>query len=286
MNISSLKIVSLKDRDDCNEKLLQEYIAKHPESLGLGDIELRSAEKIVQSGGRLDLLFQNSDEDIRYECEIQLGKTDESHIIRTIEYWDLEAKRYPQYKHIAVLIAEDVESRFLNVLQLFNRHIPIIVFKMTAVEKEDGVSLFFTKVVDECRTTVMDDEEDSEPTDRNYWEQKSCSKMLGLTDELLLIINQVDAAAKLNYKKNFIGLSRNGLPKNYCHFKPKKSFVNMFCKSIPSEVVLREAEELGLAIDPQEAKDRTRIRFAKIPSGTQVEVLKKIIDASKAAYGL
>ena len=28
----------------------------------------------------------------RYEVEIQLGRVDESHIIRTIEYWDIEKK--------------------------------------------------------------------------------------------------------------------------------------------------------------------------------------------------
>jgi len=43
-----------------------------------------------------------------YEIEIQLGSTDESHIIRTIEYWDIERKRYPQYDHTAVIIAEDI----------------------------------------------------------------------------------------------------------------------------------------------------------------------------------
>ena len=49
----------------------------------------------------------------RYKVEIRLGKTDECHIFRTIEYWDLERKRYPQYDHVAVFIAEDITSRFL-----------------------------------------------------------------------------------------------------------------------------------------------------------------------------
>jgi hypothetical protein len=44
----------------------------------------------------LDLLLQDADGNRRYEVEVQLGKTDESHIIRTIEYWDIERKRYPQ----------------------------------------------------------------------------------------------------------------------------------------------------------------------------------------------
>jgi hypothetical protein len=32
-----------------------------------------------------------------------LGATDESHIIRCIEYWDIERRRYPAYEHCAVL---------------------------------------------------------------------------------------------------------------------------------------------------------------------------------------
>ena len=44
----------------------------------------------------MDLLLQEADGSDRYEVEIQLGATDESHIIRTIEYWDIERKRYQQ----------------------------------------------------------------------------------------------------------------------------------------------------------------------------------------------
>ncbi len=64
----------------------------------------------------LDLLLQDPDTNRRYEVELQLGPTDESHIIRTIECWDIERKRYPQYDHCAVIVAEDITSRFLNVI--------------------------------------------------------------------------------------------------------------------------------------------------------------------------
>ena len=86
--------------------------------MGLGDLEVRSNERRQPSGGRLDLLLQDVDTSARYEVEIQLGSLDESHIIRTIEYWDIERRRYPQYEHIAVIVAEDVTSRFLNVISL------------------------------------------------------------------------------------------------------------------------------------------------------------------------
>ena len=40
----------------------------------------------------MDLLLKNPDDDSMYEVELQLGATDESHIIRTIEYWDKAKK--------------------------------------------------------------------------------------------------------------------------------------------------------------------------------------------------
>src|SRR2546422_10306019 len=83
------------------------------------------------------------------EDEVQLGKTDETHIIRTIEYWDIERKRYPQYDHCAVLVAEDITSRFLNVISLFNGSIPLIAIQMAAFQIGERVALAFTTVVDE-----------------------------------------------------------------------------------------------------------------------------------------
>jgi len=112
--------ISLKKHPEYNEKWLQELIASDSSILGLGDLILKDQERLQPKAGRLDLLLQDSDTSRRFEVEIQLGSTDESHIIRTIEYWDLERKRYPQYDHTAVIVAEDITSRFLNVISLFN----------------------------------------------------------------------------------------------------------------------------------------------------------------------
>ena len=39
-------------------------------------------------------------------------------------------KKYPQYEHIAVIIAEDITSRFLNVISLLNGNIPLIAIQL------------------------------------------------------------------------------------------------------------------------------------------------------------
>ena len=89
-----------------------------PTVLGLGDLVLKDKERTQPHARRLDLLLQDQESDRGYEVEVQLGSTDESHIIRTIECWDIERKRYPQYEHCAVPVAEDITSRFLNVISL------------------------------------------------------------------------------------------------------------------------------------------------------------------------
>jgi hypothetical protein len=103
--------ISLWGHPELSEKWVQARIAEDPTLLGLGDLILKDKERIQPRAGRLDLLFQDAETSRRYEVEIQLGSTDEAHIIRTIEYWDIERKRYPQYDHTAVIIAENIDVR-------------------------------------------------------------------------------------------------------------------------------------------------------------------------------
>ena len=147
--------IVLKAHKEYTEKWVQAKIAEDPKILGLGDLVLLQQERIQPSGGKLDLLFQDADTKRRYEVELQLGSTDETHIIRTLEYWDIERKRYPQYDHCAVLIAEDVTSRFQNVVQgLFNGSIPLIAIQMQGYQIGEQFALIFTTVTDELSRGV------------------------------------------------------------------------------------------------------------------------------------
>ena len=78
-----LKKINLKNHPQYNEKWLQDIIADDPEIIGIGDVILKDKERIHPRAGRLDLLLQDADGNGRYEVEIQLGASDESHIIRT-----------------------------------------------------------------------------------------------------------------------------------------------------------------------------------------------------------
>lgn len=244
VELIKLERVSLKDHPEIKEDLIQSFIFSNPSVLGLGDLTPLTREKIQPAGGRLDILL-GDDDGARYEIEIQLGATDPSHIIRTIEYWDTERKRYPNYDHCAVIVAEEITSRFMNVISLFNGHIPLIAIQIAAYKTDKGISLTFTKVLDRM-TIGTDEEEQYEITDRKYWENKSTAKMLKAVDSIFADISQFASGFDLKYNKFYIGLSKDGIAKNFVTFKPKKSFLYLVIKGTEDSEKIRLLEDAGL----------------------------------------
>ena len=173
----------LKGHPELDERWLQDRIGEDPSLLGLGDLVLKDKERPQPRAGRLDLLLQDAETNKRYEVEGQLGKTDEGHIIRTIEYWDIERKRYPPYEHTAVIVAADSTGRFLHVISLFNGSIPFVAIQLGAFRLGDSVCLVFSKVLDEMRLGLVDEDEEVQAvTDRGYWEARASRQTLA-TDQ-------------------------------------------------------------------------------------------------------
>lgn len=280
MKYTKLKPVSLKNHPELNEAWIQQVIADDPNILGLGDIILRDKERIQPRAGRLDLLFQDSDTNKRYEVEVQLGQVDESHIIRTIEYWDIERKRYPQYEHCGVIIAEDITSRFLNILGLFNGMIPLVAIQMTAIETESGVGLNFTKVLDEMVLGMPDEDEGiNEPTDRNYWETKrSNKKMVSLADKILEIVKEIDSSLELKYNKYYIGLASAGVAKNFALCKPKKEFMRLEVKLRKDENINSKLDESGLNLMDYTRWGRYRINLKEKDLNENINLIKELLE--------
>ena len=241
--------VSIKGHATLDEKWVQERIGEDPTILGLGDLILKDKERMQPHAGRLDLLLQDAESNHRYEVEIQLGATDESHIIRTIEYWDIERKRYPQYDHTAVIVAEDITSRFLNIISLFNGTIPLVAVQMKALKYGDKVSLIYTTVIDQTKLGMVDeDEEVQEITDRPYWENRGSKATLVMVDELIEIIKKIDPALELKYNKFYIGLAKEGKPSNFVVFRPKKNFLRLEPRIERSEQMQERLETEGLDV--------------------------------------
>jgi len=238
--------ISLKNHPEINESTIQEFIFNDPSVLGLGDLIPIQREKVQPAGGRLDILLSDSDGLARFEVEIQLGATDPSHIIRTIEYWDTEKKRYPKYDHCAVIVAEEITGRFMNVISLFNGTIPLIALQMSAVKHGEDIELIFTKVLDRVSLGSDDEDEAAEVTDRNYWEKRSTSSMMKTVDKIFADLSDLTTGYELKYNKFYVGIARDGVAKNYISFKPKKSFIYLCVKALESENWIKQLEDAGL----------------------------------------
>ena len=243
----NMERISIKNNPLIKEDMIQEFIFSDPSVLGLGNVTPIQREKIQPSGGRLDLLLASEDNSQRYEVEIQLGATDPSHIIRTIEYWDSERQRYPQYDHCAVIVAEEITGRFMNVISLFNGAIPLIAIQVSAYKNGEDYALAFTKVIDRI-TYAKEDDAELEVTDRNYWEKRSTPQMLKNVDKIFNELSDFTQGYELKYNKFYIGISKDGLVKNFILFKPKKNYLYFIFKGNENDELVEKFESVGLEI--------------------------------------
>lgn len=284
LNYEKLTHLNLKTHSTLDEKWVQDRIAEDPTILGLGDVILKDRERNQPRAGRLDLLLQEAEGNRRYEVEIQLGKSDESHIIRTIEYWDIERKRYPQYDHTAVIVAEEITSRFLNVIALFNGTIPLIAIQMRAVQLGSSVSLVFTTVLDQVQLGLVDeDEEVHEATDRAYWEGRGSKATVAMADELLEVLKQLDPALELKFNKFYIGLARQGQADNFVIFRPQKNSIRVEPRLKKRDEIEQKIEAAGLdVLDYDNRWNRYRIRLGKGDVKKHAELLQELFSASHA----
>ena len=255
-NFKRLEEVSLKKHPEINEKKVQDFIINNPDILGLGNLKVIDKERIQPHAGRLDLLLQSEDDSTRYEVEIQLGKTDESHIIRTIEYWDIERNRYPFYDHVAVIVAEDVTSRFFNVISLFNKSIPLVAIQIKAVKVANDIALVFTTVLN---LMPIGEDETLEKTDRDFWVKATSRQTMDFVDKLFNIIKDVANEYELNYNKSYIGLSKDGITNNFIIFKPQKQKVKMFLKTEENVEINKELDKLSISFEYEMQNRRYKI---------------------------
>ena len=288
MQYAKPKRIVLKSNPEYQESWIQNIIAEDPSIIGLGDLVLRDRERSQPRAGRLDLLLQDPETKRRYEVELQLGASDETHIIRTIEYWDIERKRYPQYDHAAVLIAEDITSRFLNVVSLFNGFIPLIAIQMQAFNVNGAMTLIFTKVLDEMTQGLVDEDEEAEstPTDRPYWENRGTKTTLAMTDDIFSMIQKIDQNLALNYNKFYIGLTRNNRPCNFLVLQPQKAVLRFRVRLNQTDNTENRITESGLDFRRQGGEYNIRIRPSDLKDNGIRKLLEHLISAAHREWGL
>lgn len=191
-----------------DEYWLQDIIYENPKILGLGDLIAVNKEKRQSSGGRLDILLKEPTENLMYEVEVMLGETDPSHIIRSIEYWDNEKRKYPQRQHFCVLIAESFDRRYFNVIQLMSLNIPMIAVQADLLEVNGEKILNFSKIID-IYTEPEEDEEDTKQVNESTWNTDSPWTNLN-AKEIYETLKDKHDRIDLRYTQSYISINIDG----------------------------------------------------------------------------
>lgn len=266
-----------------DEKWLQDRIKDDPSLLGLGDLEIAGREHRQPFGGRIDFLMRDAETETYYEVEVMLGTLDESHIIRTIEYWDVERQRRPQYDHRAVIVAEQITSRFFNVLRLLNRSVPMIAVQLSAFRMDDNTIVLHPVTVLDVVEEVADAEvvDPAELTNRAYWEKKAPSASLTIMDRIVAALKSNGVEPKLTYNRHHVAMGTTSY--NFCWFNPRKT--NGYCNLVvrvgdsARDATLAELQSHGLDATPRRTDD---VGFSISTKGLDDHV-DRIIDLLKTA---
>ncbi len=278
MNYEYMKVKSINLRETGkDEKWLQDIITKDPAILGFGDVLVIQRERQQPTGGRIDLILSDPEENLRYEVEIMLGKVDESHIIRAIEYWDIERRRFPSYEHRAVIVAEEITNRFFNVIGLLNKAIPIVALQLSAFLMSDKLCLNFIRVLD----VLEEGEEPGEPVDRKYWEARASKKSLEVRDAVISLLPKEVGDIGEKYNRSHVALSTSGT--NFCWFHPRKGgHIHFHIKpgEETRERFIAQLEEKGIECGPHRS-DLMKIVLTMKEFEENHELIKQVVTVAE-----
>ena len=185
-------------------------------------------------------------------------------------------------EHTAVIIAEDITSRFMNVISLLHGAIPLVAIKMEALEHNGEIGLHFTKVLEPIALGSDDEEGAQSATDRAYWEARGSKVTVHIADELAEITKSLGIPIELKYNKYYIGVTLNGAPENFIIFRPKRTFARLEPRLTPSDALRKRYEDAGLNLMSYDQRwGRFRIELHPGDVAKHKEILSEII---KEAY--
>lgn len=269
-----------------DEKWLQDRIKEDSSLLGLGELEIAGREHRQPAGGRIDFLMRDTEDETYYEVEIMLGALDETHIIRAIEYWDIERQRRPQFEHRAVIVAEKITARFFNVLRLMNRSVPIIAIKLSAFRNGDDIVLHPITVLDVFEEVVEVEDGATDQVDRAYWEKKADLASLAIMDKILSLLKAKGIQPRVTYNRHHIALGTTG--RNFCWFHPRKApghcHIEFRVTGESRDSVLSALQAGGIDANPTRAENATLSitpKFLDEQYDLVMDALKRAEEASR-----
>ena len=215
-----------------------------------------------------------------------LGRLDETHIIRTIEYWDIERRRFPALQHRAVIVAEEVTNRFFNIVSLLNQAVPMIAIQLSAFEIDNRVVLHFTTVLDLPEAAAEEDAGSGEKVDLPYWEKRSNPASMAMVDQMIALVPSDAGAVRVTYNKHHIAVGTSG--PNFLWLHPRKAashlHMHLLLEGDGRTEMLAKFEEAGIFSGPRGRNMKLRLSEKELSVHRQlvVELLRRCEEQSRA----
>jgi hypothetical protein len=264
-----------------DEKWLQDRVNDDPSILGLGELVVITREHNQPTGGRIDFLMYDPEDGIRYEIELMLGRVDESHIIRTLEYWDVERKRFPRLQHRAVIVAEEITNRFFNIISLLNQAIPLIAIQLSSFQLDERIVLHFTKVLDLPEQESDEEGAIADVVDRAYWEKRSSQTSMKLADRMMSLVPTVPGPLRVTYNRGHIAVGTT--ERNFLWLHPRKGahlYVHLRVDGPQRDSALANLESADIFSGPRGKEIKLRLSGQEL---TQHEALiRGMVEACEA----
>lgn len=202
------KTVSLKEIFR-NEDWVHKWIVDKPERLGLGPFEIVDQELhyYKNKGGRLDILGYNKPTNTYYEIEVMLGECNSDHGFRTLDYWARERAKNPNSIHYAVLVAENLQGRYMTLIETLSQFLPFIAIELRTLqlvtESDEKIVTCKSEIIAQPDELVQQggivlvaEGKSVQPRDEDWWRQNS-------NDKYVETVNQM-----YEYCQKFVGTSR------------------------------------------------------------------------------
>lgn len=150
---------------------------------------------------------------------------------------------------MAVIVAENVTSRFLNVINLFNGFIPIVAIQIRCLALNGVATIVATRVVDRM---VLGDDDDE--------------------------VQELDPGLQLNYRKNYVGLARGGLVDNFILLFPRKqNRVVVTFRIARSDEIDARLEDADLAFEYKARRGRYRLELTEPAVMEHRDLLRELV---------
>ena len=184
-----------------------------------------------------------------------------------------------------MLVAEDVTSRFLNVIGLFNGFIPIVAIQLQALKVEGALTLVATRVVDQMSLATEEEGEDA-LVDRGYWEKgRGSTTSLQILDALMELIRTVEPDLQPNFTKSNVGLASNHVSRNFITFRPRKQHLIVAFRIPRTAAIDEELESVGIdTLEYSQRSRRYRVRLTQQDIAAHRETLTDLIRRARDAY--